>query len=823
MKKENKPLNSLARGFWILHYGLKWGIVLIAIFLPFWGKSQGSVPEQISQNFDSWRQNNLQEKLFLHSDKDYYLAGEICWFKIYDVDGYFHKPLDFSKVAYIEVLDRDNKPLIQSKIGLKNGHGNGSLFLPVNLGTGIYKIRAYTNWMKNFGPDYYFEKQLTILNPRKVSKSDTVQPKDQYEVAFFPEGGNLVSGLESEVGFRVVNQSGHGMECSGFLVGDLQDTVVRFKSLNFGMGHFSFTPIEGRTYRAVISLGNGKILEQPVPAAYKEGFVMHVEGLEGNRLKVEVRKRGGETLGKEVYLFAHTRGVIKSALTGNLLDGKVEFLLDNNSLGEGISQLTLFNSDKQPVCERLYFKFPGPGLNLEVIPDSKEFETRRKITLHLSDSGKNGAIPQNDLSMAVFRVDSLQSVEDLNIFNYLWLTSDLAGAVESAGYYFDQDGKDRSEAMDNLMLTQGWRRFKWGEILQNKKPVFEFLPEYAGHLVRARIVKSASGLPAPEIGVYLSVPGTRTQFRPGISDQNGSVKFEMRDFYNQGEIIVQTNTEIDSSYSIEVLTPFAQNYSTKRLPVISFAKIPLSDLRAHNLGVQVQNTYYGDKVRQFSSPSIDTTAFYYKPDFSYLLDNYVRFTTLEEVFREYVSPVIVRSSKGKYHLPILDQLEKQYFQSDPLVLLDGVPIFNINKVLEYDPLKIRKLDVMSRMYYFGDMYFSGIINFVTYKGDLGGLEIDPRATVLDYEGLQLQREFYSPVYSTEQQVSSRTPDFRNLLIWAPEIHVGQTGRQDISFYSSDLPGNYAAVLQGLSKDGVPGVKIINFTVSDSPAKPRKEQ
>jgi hypothetical protein len=146
--------------------------------------------------------------------------------------------------------------------------------------------------------------------------------------------------------------------------------------------------------------------------------------------------------------------------------------------------------------------------------------------------------------------------------------------------------------------------------------------------------------------------------------------------------------------------------------------------------------------------------------------------------------------------------------SDPLVLVDGVPIFNMNKVFAVDPLKVRKLEVVPYRYYYGPTELEGIFSFTTYKGDLGGVELDPRAVVIDYEGLQLQREFYSPVYDTEQQASSRIPDFRNLLYWTPTVNAAE----GVSFYTSDQPGKYIGVVQGLTGNGDAASKAFTFEV-----------
>lgn len=764
-----------------------------------------------AEQFDVYRKEAVQEKIFLHTDKDFYLAGEICWFKLYDVDASFHRPLDLSKLAYVEILDKNNKQVLQAKIALKNGDGNGSLYLPPSLESGKYRLRSYTNWMKNFSANYFFEKNITIINSRKVYEADTAKKKEEYSIQFFPEGGNLVNGIQSKIAFRIVDQDGKGVPCEGIVVDQKQDTLMKFSTLKFGIGSFDFTPAAGNTYTSLISLPNGKKILQALPVAYANGYVMHLQPSGSNEIKISVTSAGASSA---VYLFAHTRNSIRATMRAEMQNGMATFIIDKNKLGDGISHFTLFNENRQPVCERLYFKYPSASLELTIHPAANSYELRNKINLQVSAADNNGKPLGANMSMAVYRLDGLQGIDDMDINNYLWLSSDLAGTVESPSFYFTNINEATIEAMDNLMLTHGWRRFKWEDILGGKKPVFEFSPEFVGHFVTGRITKTGTAIPGREIGAYLSIPGTKTQFHNTVSDANGRVKFEIKDFYNDGEIIVQANNMKDSGYSIDIANPFSGAYSEKILTPFRLPAENITALAERNLSMQVENAYNSLQQKQFGAPAIDTSTFYLKPDVSYLLDNYVRFTTLEEVLREYVKPVNVKRKNGVFYFPVYDENQKDFFDADPLLLLDGVPVFDKNKFMNYDPLQVRKLEVVSRMYYLGDMFYPGIVNFITYNGNLAGFEFDPHTTILDYDGLQLQREFYSPVYDTKQQADSKLPDFRNLLYWSPNIKTTTSGKQDISFYSSDLPGKYAVVLQGITADGKTGATTMQFEIKE---------
>ena len=232
--------------------------------------------------------------------------------------------------------------------------------------------------------------------------------------------------------------------------------------------------------------------------------------------------------------------------------------------------------------------------------------------------------------------------------------------------------------------------------------------------------------------------------------------------------------------------------------------------------MQVQNVFTAEKLRPFYPLNIDSSAFYLKPDKRYLLDNFVRFNTMEEVLREYVAEATVLRQKDGYFVgaivrPFVDAVPQTV---EPLIILDGVPVFDRgNKIIQYDPKKVKTLDVLARKYFFGPLSFNSILNFTTYKGNLEGFQLDRHATIMDYEGIQLKREFYSPVYETESQLYDRKPDFRDLLYWSPEVKIDATGKKTISFYTSDQEGTYIIVLQGISSDGRTGVSKSSFKVN----------
>ncbi|MFI5193274.1 MAG: hypothetical protein ACHQD7_04435 [Chitinophagales bacterium] len=769
------------------------------------------VESVIRETFNHYRSGYVQEKLYVHTDKNFYLPGEILWFRIYDVDASFHRPVNFSKLAYVELLDRNNKPVIQQKISLKPGEASGSFIVPANMLSGSYRFRAYTRWMKNSGSDYFFEKTIRIANPDKMTSDSVTVPATRFDIQFFPEGGNLVQNLESKLGFRVTDAYGRGQHFEGLLLDDQSDTLLRFRPLAMGLGHFSFTPSADHRYRAIIRFPDGTQTAGDLPVAYPSGYVMRLS-MDGNeRLGIAVRVSGNAE-GGMVYLFIHTRGSMKKLEGRQLQNGKADFLIDPKWLGDGISQFTVFNNAGKPVCERLYFKYPEKDLSINATTGKSEYGIRNEIQLDLSSATADGQPVPADMSLAVYRLDSLQQADATDIGHYLWLTSDLGAAIESPDYYFENDGIPKTEAMDNLMLTHGWRRFSWDAITGNQAIPIEYAPECGGHILEGKLVDNRTGAPVIQQESYLSVPSTRTQFRTNRSDSLGRVKFEMDNFYGSQEIILQTDPAEDSSCHFEMESPFAHTF-TSVLPEQDKQPIfNIPELTDRSVQAQVQHIYHGIKLQQFKMPVLDTSTFYVVPDEKYLLDDYTRFQTMEEVLREYVRSVNVVRKRDKFQLYVFNPPFREFFSGKPLILFDGVPVFEPDKLFHQDPMKIRRLDLVTQNYFLGYKSFEGIVNVTTYRGDLDGFDLDPRATVLDYPGIPEQREFFSPVYETEQEVSSRIPDFRTLLYWTPQIKTGISGKEKLRFFTSDVPGRYAIVVQGITANGEPGSRTIYFTV-----------
>jgi hypothetical protein len=779
--------------------------------LPFTGKAQDNAGAGIVQKFQQYSQQSVQEKLYLHLDRSFYLVGETMWFKAYNLNGGTHRFIDLSKIAYLEVMDKDLNAVVQTKFSLLDGKGNGSLVLPSSVVSGNYKVRCYTNWMKNFSSDYFFETSISVVNPFVKFDPDPDEKREViYDIQFFPVGGNLVRNIESKVGFRGIANDGKGINFKGFLVNQNSDTIVRFEPKKFGIGNFIFKPVTGQMYKILIKDEKGVVGTYSLPEIQEQGYVMQVRDLSADQLGVVVTASPGTG---NISLFTHTRQESRNSETKAIVDGKAVFTIDKSKIGDGITHISIFNNAGNPVCERLYFKRPAKNLTIEGKAGKEEYVTRDKVTMDLSTSSNAGVAELANLSVSVYLADSIQAENHENIGSYLYLSSDLKGNIESPEYYI-QGNKDADADVDNLMLTHGWRRFNWDDVFKNSSRSFSNLPEFDGHFIFGKVFNTVTGAPVKDMETYLAAPDAPARLYFAKSNGAGEVRFEVKEFFGPKELTIQTDLRADSTYRFEVANPFSKQPLSSGLSSFKFDKNLENQLLVRSVNMQTTNAFLPKWYRENKYVSPDSLAFFGRPDEKYILDDYTRFPTMEEVMREYVRGVMVRRRQKEFHFVMMDKLFPQtFFNTDPLILLDGIPIFNTDKIMAFDPLKVKKIELMSARYYLGRAVFTGVVSLSTYRGDLAGFELDPRILVIPYDGPQVKREFYAPKYDTPANMQSRIPDFRNLLHWAPDVTTDAQGKSQLSFYTSDQSGRYRVVIQGITKNGLAGSKTFTFKVA----------
>lgn len=345
------------------------------------------------------------------------------------------------------------------------------------------------------------------------------------------------------------------------------------------------------------------------------------------------------------------------------------------------------------------------------------------------------------------------------------------------------------------------------QLLKQPKPIsvtsdsFRYLPELDHHFVEAIIQNND---PSAFLGdtAFLSLQGATPQLYTAKVDANGRARFVLnKPVYGKVPVIAQLLKNNQHLGNLEILSPFFDEYSSIKANSTGLQHI--NNFQSRLLAQQLTN--YDDSAIDIKEPAhSDTLMFFGKAPFSYNLDDFTRFPTMEEVLREYVVEVLVQKSGSKYSFESISRTKEGLATVHrPISLINGVPV-SANTIIKIDPLKIRRIDILPKKYYYGNAFFDGIISMHTYSGSLGEIELDPGVLPIDYEGLQQPGSFANKMYADESSRTSRKPDFRTTLYWNPELKPDGNGAFRFDFYTSDMKGEYLVVIQGMDEKGNAG-------------------
>ena len=292
------------------------------------------------------------------------------------------------------------------------------------------------------------------------------------------------------------------------------------------------------------------------------------------------------------------------------------------------------------------------AMDLTALSEQDEYASRKKVTVNIHVNGNLTDSLKANLGLSVFRVDSLESFSGYDIRSWFYLGSDIKGYIESPEYYFTHTGEQAESALDNLMITQGWRRFKWEDLIENKMQEVEFIPEWTGHLVNGRITDRVSGQPIENQSTYLAGPGPKSQLAGSTSNKKGQVLFDMSHLLGSTVLVLQTENRNDSNFRMDISNPFSEKFTTHPFPVFKLSPYSREEIELNSVSTQVQNAYLLENRIRFKAPLFaDSTSFYGEPDKKFFLDDYTRFNSMEEVVREYVTGVSVRKHQKPVFIP----------------------------------------------------------------------------------------------------------------------------------------------------------------------------
>ena len=877
--------------------------------------------DKIAASLNTWMGERPQEKVYLHTDKPYYALGDTIWFKAYVTVGSRHQLSGLSGAIYVDLVNERDSIQETLKLPLTAGMSIGDFILSDTLNEGNYRIRAYTRWMRNAGPDYYFDRTFAVGNPgseeviakvtyqykttggnpvvtallnytdanglpltdkevryeimanheaiasekaktdvsgnitinmindqksnlkgayirttivtekkKKIEKSFPIKAAlSQSDVQFFPESGELVNGLTSRVAFKAVGVDGTGVNIKGSITDNQDQEVAQMESVHAGMGTFNLKPEAGKTYKAKIMYPDGSETNINLPKATDEGYVLAVYQTEGDSLLVRINA-SKNSVNQTVNLIAQTGGETIYASPIKIAQIQTSVWLKKGNFPSGIAQFTLFDNRGQPINERIAFLKNPDEMQLKIGTAKPTYKTREKVEIELDAKDQKGKAVAGSFSVAVIDESKVPIDETLEstIFSNILLTSDLKGYIEKPNYYFATESEAVNKALDNLMLTQGYRRFTWKEVLSGKpgEPVFsaeKLATEIAGKVL------SLSGKPLPNAKVTL------LSLKAGIvrdttTDAQGRFHFDKLVLSDSLKFSVQARTAKNGK-QVEILLDKVPNQiltpnnnigdintkiaeSTKEYLANTKKEFAILERtgklnRVQRLGeVVIKGTKKEDQYSTQGNIRISSAS----ADQIYVIPNPELCANLGVCLQGMLGGVTFMPRHYKYETvqsyPYIGGLPA-------VVILDGRRIDNMVEVAEIfdnnviDPTDIAKIEVV-RTSVLQTMLGGPSILIFTKRGWVHK-RYDPSMTNISPKGFNNVRAFYSPRYDGPK-TATQLPDFRSTIYWNPNVITAADGKVKFDFFTADDLGNYRVVVEGINAAGELGRQVYRFKV-----------
>ncbi len=801
--------------------------------------------DSIVDRLTNYIANYWQEKVYLHFDKPYYSTGETIWFKSYLVNAVTHRPEPRSGLLYADLIDPNGQVIAQRRLKVVDGGAAGDFALPDSV-SGTYRVRAYTQWMRNFDAGYFFTQSFPVWSTDSTAIGQTIQQESRVEdksfvyegqrslidLQFFPEGGELTDGLTSLVAFKAVGPDGKSMEVTGEVVNQNREAVTTFKTHHQGMGAFILKPMVGETYIAQVEL-EGVPLEFPLPEVRPQGYALRVSHTGSHdEVKVTVHATPGLEAGGGT-LVAHRRGLVFAAFEVPEGDSILVADLAKSVFPSGICHLTFFDATGNPHCERLLYPHL-PSLPMAIIErPSSPFAPRQRVALPIALRDTSGQRISGRASLTVTNPREVvyESYTD-DIRSYLLFSSDLKGFIEQPTYYLEDTSAAGYRARDYLMLTQGWRRFRWSDVLSDSVATFPYLAEQ-GFTVGGRLVNYYQReKPAP--GTISMIMMNQAFVSEGDTDSLGRFAFVDNQFEDSIEVILQARRKVGKKeklrQDVAILLdepaplPFTPVLRPRITPTLAMMNEYLNRRRQIN---QVDSAYdfdndvivlEGVEVKgrrdQRNDPFYRASQLYGEPSHRLVMDSIAGTESAMSVFDLlYRVPGVRVVGTFPNQTAFIRGMSSINGSNEALFLVDGIPgdAEMVNSISVRDVYYVDVLKGPSAAMY-GSQGANGAVAVYTRRGS-NATPRGGRQGIINFThpGYSATREFYAPRYDTQKPEHVK-PDLRSTLFWEPNIVFDESGQATVSLYTSDQPGTYEVRLEGLTQQGEPIVGRASFVV-----------
>jgi len=774
-------------------------LMLIGIqsFRP--GSSAENDEQQLIAKTNQFNLRFPQEKIYLQLDRPSYWASEDIWFKAY----LKNSPV-ISSNLYVDLLNSTGKVVSRSVCWVQDGLSYGDIHLTDTLSSGMYQIRAYTNWMRNFEEEQFFRKDFVIWNLRDKAKTPEKNELKarEVDVQFLPEGGTLLAGVKNRFAFKVIDKNGKGLNAEGILVDGKGNEIAKIKTGFKGMGSFEITPQAGTKYTSELTVAGNLQIKTDLPAAETSGIAMIINRQDTNQIHLEINEQGGTPTEKYIVI-GQTESKVCYRGEVPVSSGKGVLDINKAKFPTGIVRFTLFDGNMAPRCERLVFVNHHDQVIVKIEPEKPEYRQRENVILDLSAFGKGKVPAAANLSMSVYQSETTFQSEKYpeNILTRFLISSELKGKIEEPAYYFKDDSLSTILALDNLMLTHGYRTFTWKEIGEDEFPEITHQPDSSIQL-GGRVTTIANHNLVKNGKITLMTVNTLLSTQTVPTDEEGKFLFSGLYFTDTIDVTLHAvNEKGRKNAYIEVdklmnappkatILPLRYEYR-KDQGNKTFSYISDPNPETLNRKWRLSDTIMIRDINIVSRKQQQDDGYmrpYKKADAVFKVDEH------DDVFGSIFEMLEAQCAIYRSFKQMDKNLGNQAF---PLqIFVDGVPAGLMDdNASAYDKVEFVRMAPIKGGWGPAIFYYTkrGIKNRI--------VEEDSGSTSARLVGYSVIRKFYSPAYDGTEDKEKTKNDIRSTLYWNPVVRTNANGLARVAFYNSDQVGEVHIVIEGVTKDG----------------------
>jgi len=722
--------------------------------------------QDIRQQWQLYQSHQPQESMYLSLSEKVVVAGDTLWF-----GGHLRHQSSPSRILYLELMG-NGQSLQKETYTINRGLISGQVSIPDTLSSGLYQLRAYTQWMRNGDPSAFFKRHLLVVNPYEEDPAIPMlgqNPDTQLRVV--PVGGEWVSGQPGQLSISLGGQENQGL--SGRIMNTGDSSEVAQIQLKQGYDLVQVKPEADCIYRAELFLPSGDTLATSLPAASPEGISLITE-VRQNQISIKAYTQNPG----EHYLLVRSRD---SLLHSSQLENTTSSVLLTPELDHAaLLEIAVLDKSYNAKAQRLLY-LPAKYIQPIIRLDKTTFAPREEVPITISLPP--GVSPAH-VSFSVRQVSapSLKMIHDITL---PWTETTLFTSTDTM-----------STSINQFLISQESPFVPWREIVLDGVPPPTFRKEDDYFLLSGRLT-SPSGQALQNEITLLSVPGDNPHFDYDRTDSLGRFFIPVYDVYGQNEVVFQLqNDSIPTEWILE--DKFApsngQSIQSDSAPLVS-QEVWTSFFSQYQHRNRILAQY--DNRAQAEETNVRRKSrFYGAPNFEVKLADYIALPDFVEVCRELMPGIRLRENEGQYVFSVFDVRTRTFLENPPALLLDGVLVYDPNLIATLDPADIERIETVNRRTYYGEYRFDGMIAVYTHAGDAYRQALPSGARQQEVTFLTPKRPY------TRQSLPPRhQPHLPTLLAWKPGLRLTAEEPLTIEVSNGDGLGTFEIVVEGTTDQG----------------------